>query len=178
VDIILRQRLYAAPYFELNDPMEGQYLYNTGELNDNIHKVLSGEKEKIRICSLSRDGNNELMWAHYAEGHRGVVIGVEISSAPEQTLCPINYNGLVRLGHDNYNPNSAYDILSHKLDVWRYEQEERVFIKNKFFVDVKVREITFGRRMSTQDKGFIKNLVERLDLNITIKNADDYMSAI
>jgi hypothetical protein len=172
VDIILNQRLYAAPYFDLNDPMEGQYLYNTGELNEDINKLITGEKEKIRICSLSRDGNNELMWTHYAEGHRGVVIGVEIIPSSEQTLRPIIYDGLSTLNQRTLNSNSAIDILSHKLKVWEYEKEERVFIRNKYFVSVKVREIIYGRRMSNQDKGFINNLIEKIDPAIEIKNAE------
>ncbi len=31
VDIILKNRLYAARYKDLNDPMEGQYYYRHGE---------------------------------------------------------------------------------------------------------------------------------------------------
>ena len=173
VDIILNQRLYAAPYFDLNDPMEGQYLYNTGELNEDVNKLISGEKDKIRICSLSRDGNNELMWSHYAEGHRGIVVGVETIPSSEQTLRPITYDGLVTINQHNLNPNSPIDILSHKLNVWEYEKEERVFIKNKFFVAVKVRELIYGRRMSNQDKSFIKSLVDKINPAIEIGSAEN-----
>lgn len=172
VDIILNQRLYAAPFFDLNDPMEGQYLYNTGELNESINNLISGEKGELRICSLSRDNNNELMWAHYAEGHRGVVIGVDIIPNPEQTLRPIIYGELVTLNQSNYNNNSAINILSHKLNFWEYEKEERVFIKNKFFVSVKVRELIYGRRISNQDKSFINSLVEKINPSIEIRNAE------
>ncbi len=31
VDIILNKRLFAAPYFDLNDPMEGHYLDIRGQ---------------------------------------------------------------------------------------------------------------------------------------------------
>ena len=36
IDIILRNRLYASQYVDLNDPMEGQYYYNRGELDRSV----------------------------------------------------------------------------------------------------------------------------------------------
>ncbi len=42
IDIILKQRLYASKYKDLNDPMEGQYYYQEGELRREIReKILS-----------------------------------------------------------------------------------------------------------------------------------------
>jgi hypothetical protein len=171
-DIILKNRLYAAPYFDLNDPMEGRYLYSQsdGKIDEDMARVLKGEKEKIRVCSLSRDPNNELMWSHYAEGHKGVAIGVEINS-PKYTVRPIIYDGLHRIGRNNFNAGSAIDVLSHKLDVWEYEAEERIFTPNKQYVDVNIKEIICGSRMSTQDKGFITDLVEKINPSIKIINA-------
>lgn len=157
---------------ELNDPMEGRYLYNKhdGKIDEDMVQMLKGAKEKIRVCSLSRDPNNELMWSHYAEGHKGVAIGVEVSSNKYEVR-PIIYNGLHQIGRDNFHPGSAVDVLSHKLDVWEYEEEERVFTKGKQHVDVKVRQIICGSRMSTQDKGFITDLVNKIDSSIEIINA-------
>ncbi len=171
-DIILKSRLYASPYFDLNDPMEGKYLYSQGggSLDEDMRRLLKGEKEKLRICALSRDPNNELMWSHYAEGHRGVVVGVEISSNKYE-MRPIEYDGLHRVGLINFHTGSAIDVLSHKLDVWQYEEEERVFTRGKQFVDVAVRRIICGSRMSTQDQGFITDLVGKIDPNIEIINA-------
>ncbi|WP_273151598.1 hypothetical protein [Methylophaga thiooxydans] len=152
--------------------MEGKYLYSQGgdSLDEDMRRLLKGEKEKLRICALSRDPNNELMWSHYAEGHRGVVVGVEISSNKYETR-PIEYDGLHRVGLNNFHNGSAIDVLSHKLDVWQYEEEERVFTRGKQFVDVVVRRIICGSRMSTQDKGFITDLVGKIDPNVEIINA-------
>lgn len=172
-DIILKERLYAAPYFDLNDPMEGRYLYSQsgGSIDEDMRRLLKGEKDKIRICSLSRNPNNELMWSHYAEGHKGVAIGVEVNRGKYEVR-PIEYDGLHRVGIHNFHADSATDVLSHKLDVWQYEEEERVFVRNnKQYVNVKVREIICGSRMSTQDKGFITDLVEKINPDIEIINA-------
>lgn len=172
-DIVLKKRLYAAPYFDLNDPMEGRYLYSQsgGAIDEDMRRLLKGEKEKVRICSLSRDPNNELMWSHYAEGHKGVAVGVEVNRKKYEVK-PIQYNGLHQLGLHNFHGNSAIDVLSHKLDVWQYEKEERVFVRdNRQYVNVKVKEVICGSRMSNQDKGFITDLIEKLDPSIEIINA-------
>ncbi len=170
VDIILNQRLYAAPYFDLNDPMEGHYLYEKGKLNPKVRSLIKGDKEKTRICSLSRVKDNELMWAHYAEGHRGVAIGVSIDNKKHQVV-PVIYDGLPKISNLSLRFPTAQEILSHKLKVWSYEEEIRVFTDNKHYVDIKVEEILLGRSMSNQDKSFITKLIESVNSNIKITNA-------
>ncbi len=170
VDIILNNRLYAAPYFDLNDPMEGQYLYNKGELDSDIRNLIKGQKQKHRICSLSKVNDNELMWAHYSEGHRGVAIGVEISQSLYDVR-PVVYGYLHQVGRTNINNKTAKEILSHKLEVWDYEEEVRAFTFGKQFIDIEVKEILLGRSMSTQDIGFVKKLVSSINNNIVVKSA-------
>ena len=96
IDIILRNRLYAAKYKDLNDPMEGQYYYMAGELDRNIHDRLVDEKRELRLCSLSRVSNNELMWSHYTNGQRGVAIGLRVDET-QYIVRPIQYNGFVSI---------------------------------------------------------------------------------
>ncbi len=54
VDIILNQRLYAAPYFDLNDPMEGHYLYEKGKLNPKVRSLIKGDKEKPEYARFQK----------------------------------------------------------------------------------------------------------------------------
>ena len=170
VDIILNQRLYASSYFDLNDPMEGHYLYSKGELDSEVRSLIKGNKEKTKICSLSKTHNNELLWAHYAEGHRGVAIGVTINESKHKII-PVIYGDLPQISNLSLHHLTAQEILSHKLEVWRYEEEMRVFTDNKLYVDVKIEEVILGRGMSNQDKSFIKKLIENINININIKNA-------
>ena len=175
VDIILNNRLYAAPYFDLNDPMEGHYLYSSGELDSDIRELISSQKKKLRICSLSEIPDNELMWSHYAEGHRGVAVGVTIKAHSEDVV-PVRYDGLRQVVISSLNNHTAREILSHKLQLWDYEKEVRVFTQGKLYVEVIVNEIILGRSMSNQDKSFIKKLISNIDRNIVIRNAADLFS--
>ena len=170
VDISLNKRLFAAPYFDLNDPMEGHYLYRTGELDSDVRELIQNQKEKLRICSLSKIPDNELMWSHYSEGHRGVAIGLSVVES-KYKIVPITYDGPARVGRLDIHNLTAQDILSHKLDVWAYEEEVRIFTQNVQHVDVIIEELILGRGMSTQDIGFIKKLVASIDANVQIKRA-------
>jgi hypothetical protein len=177
VDILMKNRLYAAPYKDLNDPMEGQYYYNRGEIDLEIVRKIRNDKGNLKLCSLSRKKDNELMWSHYADGQRGVAIGVEIDQTAYQ-IRPIAYTGLSSLRHDNLANDSAIEILSHKLNVWSYEEEERVFTTDGNFINVKVREVITGRVMSNLDFGLVRDLVYKINPEIEVIKASTFMEAI
>ena len=174
VDIIMKNRLFAAKYKDLNDPMEGQYYYQRGELSKSVRDKLIEEKGELRICSLSRVNNNELMWSHYTNGHRGVAIGVVIDRST-YSVRPIQYNGIASIRQQDFSEQTAMEILSHKLEVWNYEQEERAFIRDRHFIDVSVKTLITGRAMSSQDFGFIRELVSYINPNIEIIKAETIM---
>jgi len=75
LDIILNQRLYCSPWAELNDPMEGRFLFSfEGPGKPEYAAVfneLVGSKARRRVCALSESFGSYLMWAHYADGFRG-----------------------------------------------------------------------------------------------------------
>jgi hypothetical protein len=172
VDIILKNRLYAAQYKDLNDPMEGQYYYQRGELNRTIRDKIREEKGTLRVLSLSRVSNNQLMWSHYADGHKGIAIGVRIDHSIYDVQ-PIQYDGIANIRESDYNNQTAKEILSHKLEVWSYEEEERVFQRNQMFINVKIEEIILGQRLSTQNNGLIRDLIDKINPDIRIVRAEE-----
>lgn len=175
VDIILKNRLFASKYKDLNDPMEGQYYYQSGELNREIMNKLLQEKGELRLCSLSKVRDNQLMWSHYANGQHGVAIGLRIDDSV-YTVRPIQYNGLVSLRNQNFNEQTSTEILSHKLVVWNYEEEVRVFVKNRHFIDITIEEVITGVAMSKANFGFVKELVEKINPSIKIIKAETFMN--
>jgi hypothetical protein len=163
VDIILNNRLYAADWRTLNDPMEGTFVYLAKDVT--LAELLKEKKSQVRVCSLTSDCENKLMWAHYADGNRGVVIEVEIDSS-KYDIRKMKYDGITDLvGADNQEP-SAEELLSHKLSDWDYEKEERVFVKdsgqkktNHAYVNVKVKQIILGSAMCEQEIESIRRLI-------------------
>jgi hypothetical protein len=154
--------------------MEGQYYYQHGELDSVIRQRILDEKGQLRLCSLSRVNDNELMWSHYTSGHRGIAFGVRIDNT-EYDVRPIQYNGLANLRNQDYNNQTALEILSHKLEIWNYEQEERAFVRDRQFIDIRVEEIITGRAMSNQDFGFLRDIIRRINPSIKIIKAETIM---
>ncbi|MDR0834326.1 MAG: DUF2971 domain-containing protein [Candidatus Symbiothrix sp.] len=156
VDILLNNRLYAAKYKDLNDPMEGGYYYHSGKLDKKTRDKLREGKEKLKICALSATDDNFLMWSHYANGHQGVAIGVEVDK--KYDICEIEYDGQTFVERNSCSESSAKEILAHKSKIWNYENEWRVFTEDDF-INVNVREIVIGKRMNDKDKELVKKLV-------------------
>ena len=66
LDIFVHQRLYAANFQSLNDPMEGRFIYQKADLNHDQITEIRGEKARYNILSLSTTPFNMLMWSYYA----------------------------------------------------------------------------------------------------------------
>lgn len=172
VDVILNNRIYAAPYFDLNDPMEGLYTYDSGVINRELVRQIKGEKNKIRICSLSRRFDSTLMWSHYADSHRGVAIGIIVH--PRHEMRPVTYEGLscVQNATAHSNHEAAKNILTCKLEPWAYEEEERVFVTGSNYVYVTISRIFLGSKMDTRTKSLVRNLVNKLNPAIQVDEAN------
>lgn len=168
IDIFMNQRLYAAHYTEMNDPMEGHYFHRSGSLNPEFKSALKGEKSSYGICSLSEIANNDLMWAHYAGGHTGICIGVEVCPNKYE-IEKVMYDGLSALTNklENEPAEAAKRVLSHKLEIWDYEEEHRVFVQYSKFVELEIKEVIFGRR--AKDKDFYKKLILAFCPNVIFK---------
>ena len=171
VDILINGRLHASRYTDLNDPMEGHYCYRGNRLDASMRDKLRGEKEELRICSLSEDADNVLLWSHYADGHRGVAIGVELAEGYRADV--VRYCGLPEICTDELAFWSARKILTCMVEAWAYEKERRVFVKGKCYVPVKVREIIAGREMRSSDYELIRKLAGLVDSSIVVRKAGE-----
>lgn len=165
LDIILNNRLYCAKYNQLNDPMEGYYL-SKENLPQELRNYIRNQKGSYRICSLAQEDSNKLLWAHYADGFKGIVIGLKT----KELVNSVNYDGLHELNDLLINPNQDISSLFfHKLNEWRYENESRILLRNRKFINIKVVEIIFGLRV---DKNFKKLMISsfgQLNPNIIFK---------
>ena len=175
VDIILKNRLYAANYKDLNDPMEGQYYYRSGELDTTIRDMLRDNKDKLRLCSLSKVRDNQLMWSHYTNGQHGVAIGLRIVDT-QVIVKPMKYNGLASIRNQDFNHQSAIEILSHKLEVWNYEDEVRAFVFDKLYIDVSIEEVITGAAMKKKDFDLVRELIKRINPGIKVIKARTFLN--
>jgi hypothetical protein len=164
LDILLKQRLFAAAFRSLNDPMEGRYYYYGDEVTKAFRRSVRVSKDYWKICSLSTKPKNTLMWSYYAGGHTGLALGVRVRARAGQCIRPVRYDSEVSIGphHVKLAPRDvALEILSQKQLNWEHESEVRVF-SHLPFVKIELKRVVLGCQMSDADQQLIIALARRL----------------
>ena len=177
IDIFLNQRLYAAHFQQLNDPMEGRFRYNRQNIDRYRIDEVIGQKSDYGILSLSATPYNHLLWSYYAEGHSGFVVGLKIKPDQDLVLEEVEYTENFRLNDDEID---AKNILLKKHAIWAHEKEYRA-LKRSYdgpFVTVEITELIFGKNTSGKQKpkqDIIRQLAEKLcpGIEISTMNTND-----
>ena len=174
LDIITNRRLYAASFQALNDPMEGRYFYFGDEVSRQFRRSILDRKAEWRICSLSATAHNTLMWSYYAEGHKGVAIGVRLrpGSRPPAQVRQVRYDSEVYIGPGGNRRSAAHmalDILTQKQLAWMHEQEYRAFVRDSF-VQVTVSEIVLGCLIDPADRELLVRVARKFLPRVKITN--------
>ncbi|MDR0853778.1 MAG: DUF2971 domain-containing protein [Clostridiales Family XIII bacterium] len=183
VDIFLNNRLYAAGFNEQNDFREGIFTFlgfdrtkvldelrvNDTEMSSDLLSLETREKLlewkcEFRILSLSKTDKSQVMWSHYADNHKGIVIGVEIDT-DNYRVEEIIYKEIPHLSNCiTINEETALRILKHKSEEWLHEKEVRVFTKAPTkTVNVKISEVIIGCQMDLETKELLKSIIQYTD---------------
>jgi hypothetical protein len=141
---------------------------NTSEI---IKSIRDGWRLNMGVICLSRTNDSVQMWSHYADNHKGIVVGFdenEISKDP-RALVEIDYKAeMVRLPvafsqKELQSLTPLYkqllvDVLRTKEQGWAYEKEVRVYstkteinADGKFYYPLKsgvIKEIYLGWKAS------------------------------
>ncbi len=146
---VIRRAFKSIGIFEGNKNEFKKWLY------DNFDEALSILKSRFRnaysvvqntfcdmisnhyaVCSLSLTFSNILMWSHYADSHRGIIIGYDLqeSDFPNGSLSPVNYKvervlvePLFFAGTEPYKKD-LLESMQTKSVSWKYEQEYRIIL--------------------------------------------------
>jgi len=139
---IRRRRLKVATINELNDPFEffGMATTHPGLANA-FAQVKAGLAKNRGLLCFSTNWRNPVQWSHYADCHRGLCLGFEVTVES----VPVTYTSR-RLNPDvevlrAYGPAALahmLKLLTVKFSHWRYEDEHRLF------VDLKTRDKKTG----------------------------------
>lgn len=136
--------------------------FKAGKINDRLIQYIDEINKSIRITSFSKNKDSLLMWAHYADEHRGFVVGITPRKERESQLYNVTYgDDLIKLQHDsNGNLNAKEEALTFKSKDWAYENEIRLLsIPSEpnqdnlihFYTD-EISEIILGARMEECEK--------------------------
>ena len=116
--------------------------------------------DDVRICSLSNGFNDVRMWAHYAGGHEGVAIEVELDEADEDLIKVEYSDGLRKFKKSALQTSNTKELLSYKTKHWDYEEEWRLIRKENFYdVSGKITGVYMGIRISPLNRTLIKKIL-------------------
>lgn len=157
IDILMNRRLYASKYLDLNDPMEGFFLYDKN-VPRNVVTKLRDERATTLICSLSKTPFNGLMWSMYGDEHKGCCIKLRVTS-PNWEEVEVNYNG-IKTVVTNRNA-TIQTILGAKSVQWQHEEEVRYINTNPKspYLKIEIDTIYLGAKMSRADVSFYTELI-------------------
>lgn len=105
-------------------------------------------QSKLRLTCFTEDGNNYLMWSHYADNHSGVCLKFDTNQDEnfKNELLPVEYR------NELINAKTFDDLnkcLLTKLKTWELEKEWRIISSKKHFPfkQESLVEIVFGLRV-------------------------------
>ncbi|BFN30991.1 DUF2971 domain-containing protein [Vibrio harveyi] len=201
LELLINKQLWFASPATLNDPFEAESSYESvleavwaeypfpQDQQDAYKRILDQQLEKTGICSFCKTKKNQLMWAHYADEHKGLCIGFNESKLLEtnQYLYPIEvtyqadypYQDIIDRfkyfqaipganNKDSIAGDIMYSVLGTKYTHWAYEKERRL-LRHQFgavdFLPSAVTDITFGLRMSERNIETVKRLLSTDEWN-------------
>jgi hypothetical protein len=111
---------------ELNDPFE----FLGVDLSDReFRKAMKKTKAQISktkgLLCFSKSWKNPVVWGHYADKHRGICLGFEVSG---DILQKVNYVKERLPRPAVLDEEFMKKVLFTKFDHWQYEQEYRMYI--------------------------------------------------
>lgn len=119
------------------------------------------------VCCFSGDRKNALMWAHYADSHKGVCIGFStpvLHSTFAAHLFPVEYvKNFPKVDFMKDHDEAVTRIIMTKSEHWEYEKEYRLTSQRKGLHSFPARaidHIIFGLRTSDDEAGKAINFMK------------------
>lgn len=132
IEALRDRRLKITQISELNDPFE---LLGVDVSKKGLRARFRGLKESLtQQCGLlcfSKKWRNPVLWSHYADRHRGLCLGFDVSddllmevTYTEERLAP---DGLLS-SNQSVQDTEMKKLLTTKFSHWSYEEEWRCFV--------------------------------------------------
>lgn len=174
-----------------------QYMKNLDELTPVVREQATQfMDENIGIFSLTQTSINKLMWSHYADSHKGFIIGFDVTHPYfNQKKSDVDEFGYLRkVEYRNNRPSlpmvehEGTDVLLIKSREWEYEEEWRIIRPLREADEVRdfkpysiylfnfptdtIREVILGCKMSGDKKNELIGLIKLKFDDVSIYQAE------
>jgi hypothetical protein len=170
------RRIKVARFSEANDPFELLAVsMSTPGIRSGVRSLKRSLDETDGFLSFTENWSSPVLWAHYADRHRGICLGFDL---PRDSVQKVSYKDdriRMKLGDSEVPDNLPTDLkdqLKHtKSSHWEYEQEFRriVPLKNTkkvgklnfvlFDSSLQLKEVILGPYCPNSQFGSIQRLV-------------------
>ena len=120
-------------------------------------------QSKLRVTCFTEDGNNPLMWSHYANNHTGVCLKFEPSKDEnlEKSIFPVSYTDELIEAKER---SDFQKCLLSKLTTWSIEKEWRIISdKERFkFKQEALVEIILGLKVPDSTMSWFRQFSENV----------------
>ncbi|WP_164817772.1 DUF2971 domain-containing protein [Sinorhizobium meliloti] len=134
----------------------------------------------ITMCCLAGTPTSTLLWSHYADGHKGVAIGIDPAGVEEATF-PVSYRSaipsvppLALVDVSEAIKHELFDLLFlQKAECWSYEKEYRILRHGAVahaasLPQNAIKRIIFGCAMPADMRSFALEWLEAYAPHITV----------
>jgi hypothetical protein len=158
--------------------------YPVTEMEQKLQEGWIKSLSESSIACFSEVEDDPLMWAHYADSHKGVCLVFEEIAGPQTNwfALPVTYQkSRPRLNLTSFNnPEMAMQAICLKSDHWSYEREKRMVEWGKApgyrnFPASQLKGIILGARIGGDDEAFVLELLKkhRPELEVHRATIDD-----
>ena len=170
---INNQKLYFANFEQFNDPFESNYQmiippYTKLGGEQVVKKAIDNMHNAATVLCLSAAMDSMLMWSHYADKHKGVLLVFDILKAPEDFMVPATVvyprSNKFPIINPAVNIKETVEPMRYKYYGWNHEKEVRIIRYDgeaglKEINPLALTEIRFGCRVSEKEIEEMKNMV-------------------
>lgn len=180
--LLSKNVIFAAPLKNLNDPFEGSVVLPKADRHEHWVTPIMQDIGKIGIYSLSKPifeknfPSNELLWAHYANSHKGFCIEYDLDKLINNHSKDYDIRNVINVHYQDERPEVIESddtfaiqkkVFGTKSLAWKYENEIRLVFNTsgeKTIISDAITGIYFGLRISLADR---RDIIERtLERNI------------
>lgn len=133
--------------------------------------------DAVRVLSLTERPDDMLMWAHYADSHRGYCLELDATIQPLSSAYRVHYAAerpVFRL----FDPNRIDGLeraLLHKADFWTHEREWRMVRPTNMgpvvFSAQALKSIIFGAGIAGEDEAALRVMAAERGRPVEFKRA-------